>query len=119
MAVTAAALFAPTATAAPRHNANVGGGIAQAYVTDTRPGTSLTLEAADGSAVGHGVSDRRGSLIVRHLAPGSYSWNGAGVTSRLVTVTDADSPPPTPSLYNQKLHEGLNYIRMRDGVTLA
>lgn len=119
VAVTAAALFAPTAAAAPRHNAKVGGGVAQAYVTDTRPGTSLTLEAADGSAAGHGVSDRLGSLIVRHLAPGSYSWKGAGVTSRRVTVTDAGSPPPNPSLYDQKLHEGLNYIRMRDGVTLA
>ncbi|WOC12082.1 CocE/NonD family hydrolase [Gordonia sp. MP11Mi] len=118
-AATAATVLAPAAWAAPSRSANVGGGVEQAYITDTRPGTALTLVAADGSTVGSGVSDRLGSLLVRHLSPGSYTWKGAGIAPRSVQVTAVDSPPPNSSLYHQKMHEGLNYIRMRDGVTLA
>ncbi|MCF8587338.1 CocE/NonD family hydrolase [Gordonia sp. HY285] len=118
-AATAATVLAPSSWAAPSHSAKVGGGVEQAYITDTRPGTALTLVASDGSTAGSGVSDRLGSLLVRHLSPGSYTWRGAGVSPRSVRVTAVDSPPPNPSLYRQKMHEGLNYIRMRDGVTLA
>lgn len=115
---TATTVLAPSSYAAPTA-VKVGGGVEQAYITDTRPGTSLTLVSADGSTAGSGVSDRLGSLLVRHLSPGSYTWKGAGIAPRAVTVTSVDSAPPNPSLYKQSLHEGLNYIRMRDGVTLA
>jgi len=108
-----------TAGAAPHRAVHAGGGVGQAYITDVAPGTALTLRSAGGSVAGTGVADRLGSLIVRDLAPGTYRWSGRGVPERSVRVTGADSPPPAAALYRQTLHEGLNYIRMRDGITLA
>lgn len=105
-----------SAAAQPVH---VGGGVSQAYLTDARPGTALTLVDDAGNRAGSGVADSLGSLIVRDLQPGRYRFVGAGIKSAPVEVTGKDSPPPAPSLYGQTLHEGLNYITMRDGVSLA
>ncbi|EGD53616.1 CocE/NonD family hydrolase [Gordonia neofelifaecis] len=119
---TSAVLIAGVATvpeSAAAQPIHVGGGVNQAYLTDARPGTALTLVDAAGARAGSGVADSMGSLIVRDLQPGGYRFVGAGIKSAPVTVTGADSPPPAPSLYGQTLHEGLNYITMRDGVSLA
>ncbi|WP_026919628.1 CocE/NonD family hydrolase [Gordonia shandongensis] len=126
VAAVAAALIIAVGTdgvvAAQAHAAqavHAGGGVTQAYLTDAKPGTRLTLVDGAGNVAGSGVADSLGSLIVRRLAPGTYRFVGDGVRSRNVTVTGPDSPPPNPSLYRQRLHEGLNYITMRDGTELA
>ncbi len=77
-----------------------------------------------GRHVGSGTVDAQGSLIVRNLTPGpGYSFQmkvGTTVTSspRFRVLSPWDTPPA--SFYSaQHLNEGLNYITMRDGVTLA
>lgn len=118
LAVTVASVnAAPDAAAAQR--VHVGGGVSQAYLTDARPGTSLTLVDSAGNQAGSGVADKLGSLIVRDLQPGQYRFVGKGISAAPVAVTSKDSPPPNPSLYGQKLHEGLNYVTMRDGISIA
>ncbi|MGB3696610.1 MAG: CocE/NonD family hydrolase [Gordonia sp. (in: high G+C Gram-positive bacteria)] len=117
VATAAGGLAAPPADAA--QSVHVGGGVTQAYLTDARPGTGLTLVDAAGEKVGSGVADRLGSLIVRDLAPGAYRFVGAGIKSAQVSVTGRTAPPPDPALYGQKLHQGLNYVKVRDGISLA
>ncbi len=100
------------------------GSIGQAYVLGAARGEHLTVLDASGKVVGGGVADRFGSLIVRTLRP------GAGYEVRATNGTTAVSTPPFPvlgtnsakpsSFYSgQHLHVGLNYVTMRDGITLA
>jgi hypothetical protein len=83
-----------------------------------RHGTSVSSGANPGAA------DQLGSLIIRQLTPGSgYAWKDVttGQTTRTFSVLAAGANPPTDStLYTgQPLHQGLNYITMRDGIRLA
>ena len=71
-----------------------------------------------------GAADQLGSRIVRNLTPGSgYAWrdDASGQKTHSFTVLAPGSNPPVDSsLYtSQPLHEGLNYITMRDGISLA
>ena len=95
-------------------------GVEQLYVTGALEGDHITV--SDGTAVvGSGTADRYGSLAIRELVQG-----------RTYTVTDVDSGDarkvrilvesehPAQSFYDSTtMHEGLNYIPMRDGITLA
>jgi hypothetical protein len=106
--------------AAPFHGH---GSIDQAYAIGAPPGAHLTLLNASGSSVGTGVVDSWGGVVVRNVVPGSgYRFEVNGAHPRETTpfsVLSTHSAPP-PSFYsNQTLHAGLNYIEMRDGITLA
>ena len=104
-----------------------GGSIDEAWLTGAQPGDRITL-LRDGKAVANpdnpGQADQLGSRIVRNLNPREgYAWrdDATGQQTHAFTVlTPGANPPLGSSLYrNQPLHEGLNYITMRDGITLA
>lgn len=109
-------VLAVPAAAEPRLEA--GGGVGQAWVTGATPGAQVRLVTAGGAEAGLGAVDRLGSFLVRDLDPGRYRFETSG-TGADVVVTGEDDRPPVSLYEGQTLHEGLNYIRMRDGVTLA
>ncbi len=99
------------------------GSVQQVYVTGAVAGSKLAL-AQSGHVVAHGVVDKNGAYLFRDVQPGAgYSVRstseGRTVASPSLTVhTPADIP--SSSLYTgQALQPGLNYIRTRDGTTLA
>ncbi len=100
------------------------GGIDQASVIDAPPDTAVRLVDADGDDVAKGTTDRFGSFIFRPVAAGDdyrVVADEAGTTVRTApfrVLAEGDTPPQ--SLYDdQELRPGLNYLRVRDGVTLA
>jgi predicted acyl esterase len=100
------------------------GSIDQAYLLGGPPGATALLIDGSGQQVGSGTIDAQGSLIVRDLAPGrgyrfeTVAGRTVSATARFRVLSTADTPPNT--FYSgQHLVEGLNYITMRDGVTLA
>ncbi|MGA2522237.1 MAG: CocE/NonD family hydrolase, partial [Acidimicrobiales bacterium] len=116
---------APAASASGSLQGN--GSVEEAWLTGATPGDSITL-LQNGSAVANsanpGTADSLGSLIIRSLTPGSgYQWDDttANVESGTFSVlAPGDNPAQSSSLYtDQPMHEGLNYITMRDGIQLA
>jgi predicted acyl esterase len=99
----------------------------EAWVTGATPGDSITLlrnGAPVAQSANPGTADSLGALIIRNLAPGHhYSWDDttSGDRSASFSVLPPGANPPTDSgLYtNQPMHDGLNYITMRDGIKLA
>ena len=117
----------PPAAAAAPHTLHAGGSIEETWLTGAGPGDAVTLEH-DGHAVpvsgNPGTADSLGSLIVRDLTPGpGYAWHDAtsGQTTTTFAVLAPGADPRTDSaLYtDQPMHQGLNYITMRDGIRLA
>lgn len=113
---------APAVTAEAPYVAH--GSVRQAYVTGADPGQELLLVSAHGRVVARGTTDRFGSLVFRDVEP------GAGYTVRSKTADGVEgsdpirvtvpSEHPDPNFYaDQEIGPGLNYIEMRDGVTLA
>ena len=103
------------------------GAVDEAWVTGATPGDSITL-LRHGTPVAQtgnpGTADALGALILRNLSPGrGYSWHdtSSGGRSAPFTVLAPGADPAADSdLYtHQPMHEGLNYITMRDGITLA
>jgi predicted acyl esterase len=124
MALTAGA---PAAGASGEGTLHGNGSVDEAWVTGATPGDSITL-LRNGAPVARsgdpGTADSLGALIVRNLTPGPrYSWDdtSSGDRSASFSVLAPGANPPTDSaLYtNQPMHVGLNYITMRDGITLA
>ena len=71
-----------------------------------------------------GRADALGSLIIRDLDPGAgYHWvddTTGQQTAAFAVLAPAQNPATDASLYtDQPMHQGLNYITMRDGVRLA
>ncbi len=100
------------------------GSIGEAYELGARPGQKLMVANANGARVGSGVTDRFGSLIVANLAPGpGYTFRAVVGRSVLGTapfgVLGVHNTPPESFYADQHLHAGLNYITMRDGISLA
>jgi predicted acyl esterase len=97
------------------------GGIGDAYVVGATPGQRLAVVDSAGKTVGSGVVDSLGGLIVRNLAPGGgYRFERSGHRPGApFSVLSATSTPPSSFYSAQHLHAGLNYVHMRDGVTLA
>jgi predicted acyl esterase len=130
--VTIGALLVPSASEAavrgPRSVTLAGDGSTdEAWPTGAAPGDQITL-VRHGKAVVNpanpGVADSLGSLIVRNLAPGTgYAWvdDTAGQqTASFTVLAPGKNPSTNSSLYTgQPLHEGLNYLTTRDGVSLA
>jgi len=101
------------------------GSIEQATVTRAEPGDELTLVDPEGKKVATGTADDLGSMIFYAVAPGAgyrvqhEADGGAVLSSEPFDVLDRDTVPPQTLYDGQALHQGLNYVRMRDGVTLA
>jgi hypothetical protein len=103
------------------------GSIDEAWLTGATPGDSITL-LQNGTPVvtsaNPGTADSLGSLIIRDLTPGDgYAWDDttAGVeTPTFSVLAPGDNPAADSALYtDQPMHDGLNYITMRDGIQLA
>lgn len=103
------------------------GSVDEAWVTGATPGDGLTLlQNGTPAAVADnpGVADSLGALIIRDLTPGSgYQWEdtSTGQTTSSFSVLAPDANPAENSgLYtDQSMQQGLNYITMRDRITLA
>jgi uncharacterized protein len=131
--VTASALITLQSGSLPGSGAERGsslsgsGSIDEAWLTGAQPGDRITL-LRDGKAVANpenpGKADRLGSRIVRNLTPGTgYAWHDDathGDTPTFSVLAPGANPPLHSPLYeDQPLHEGLNYVTMRDGISLA
>lgn len=117
-----AAVARPTAKS-PAATYHASGSVQQVYVTDAVAGSKLDLVQAK-HVVAHGVVDKYGSYLFRDVQPGAgYSVRGKSVgktvaSPAVAVLRPADTPPR--SLYKgQTLQPGLDYIRTRDGTTLA
>ena len=89
------------------------GSVGEAYVLGAKKGQRLTLSRG-GHVVARGHADRLGSRIFRGLRPGSYRVRG----HRLKVLSRASNPPRS-FFKRKKLHAGLNYVKVRDGVEIA
>jgi predicted acyl esterase len=100
------------------------GSIRQAYVLGARKGERLRLADGRGRIVATGRADRFGSKVFRDVRPGrGYTVRlrrgGATVATRPFKVLRAGENPRQSFYRRQKLRQGLNYVKMRDGVELA
>lgn len=112
---------APT-TAPPLPTYRVLGGVEQIYVIGATPGSTVTIRRAGASAgaavVGSGVADRLGSWVLRDLEQGAtYTVVNEG-RSTDVTVLRAEDHPDDGFYRATRMVEGMNYVPMRDGITL-
>jgi hypothetical protein len=103
------------------------GSVDEAWLTGANPGDHIELRQ-DGAPVRNsanpGQADSLGTLIIRNLSPGGgYAWLDTATgqrTPRFRVLAPGANPKRSSSLYqDQPLHEGLNYITMRDGIQLA
>jgi len=103
------------------------GSVDEAWLTGANPGDRITLVqhyAAVPVTGNPGTADALGSLIIRNLQPGhDYSWRDDTTgqhTLPFAVLAPGDNPPANVPLYTgQPMHDGLNYITMRDGIQLA
>jgi len=126
-ALVATASAGTSSSATPGSPLHGGGSVDEAWLTGAGPGDAVVL-LRDGSPVHNpadtGPADTLGSRIVRDLTPGAgYSWHDTttGARSGTFAVLAPGHDPATGSaLYtHQPMHEGLNYLTMRDGIRLA
>ena len=100
------------------------GSVGQVYVTGAPAAGTLQLVRSDGSVMQKLAADAHGSLIFRNVAPASGYRVAAGtgaqlVASKALTVTDWTSPPPESLYAQQQIGDGYQYLKVRDGITLA
>jgi uncharacterized protein len=96
------------------------GGVGHAYVLGARAGQKLVLTDAARRTVATGRADRLGSKIFRALEPGrGYRVRGGKRTTRPFRVLRAGANPPRSFYRGKTLKEGLNYVKVRDGIELA
>lgn len=103
------------------------GSVDEAWLTGANPGDQITLLQGGSPVAVSGnpaTADSLGSLIIRELTPGGgYSWQdtttGAS-TAPFQVLAPGQNPAPNSALYvGQPMQQGLNYITMRDGISLA
>ena len=99
------------------------GSIGGAYAIGATPGEHLTLINGSGSKVGSGVVNTLGGLIIRNVRAGrGLRFEESGGKNRKTApfaVLSSSSTPPAGLYTGQHLHAGLNYVKMRDGITIA
>ena len=104
-----------------------GGSVDEAWLIGTRPNDRIVL-VQHGAAVRNpanpGRTDSLGALIIRNLSPGpGYSWldrTSGQRTATFAVLAPGVNPATDSPLYTQQpMHDGLNYIAMRDGIALA
>ncbi len=113
---------------APKPNAKAGftarGSVGDAYVEDATPGIKLMLVNNKNRIVSQGKADSFGSKVFydQKMGPGyrvlSRKGNEVSATKKF-QILKIDQNPPASFYKNKPLHEGLNYVTMRDGVKLA
>jgi predicted acyl esterase len=113
--------FSPHAGAAVTTRAF--GSVEAAYLT-APTGTVATLFNSAHHAVGSGTMDSLGALVIHDVTPGKgyhFSLHDKGsITSTPSFTVMSQTQPRSKSFYGSvKIHVGLNYIPMRDGITLA
>lgn len=113
--------FSPRAGAAVTTRAF--GSVEAAYLS-APTGTVATLLNSTHHVVGSGTTDSLGALVIHDVAPGKgyhFSLDDQGLTSSTAPFTVmSQTQPKTKSFYDAvKVHVGLNYLPMRDGITLA
>ncbi|MBK5111158.1 MAG: CocE/NonD family hydrolase [Thermoleophilia bacterium] len=105
--------------------AKVRGSIGQIYIKDATPGSTLLLANPNGRIIRKGKTDSYGSKIFRELRP-KFGYRvlqrddqGVAGSREVRALKPGDNPKR--SFYDKlpPLHEGLNYVTMRDGVKLA
>jgi len=103
------------------------GSVEEAWLTGAHPGDQITL-MQHGRVVANpanpGVAGSLGAIIIRDVQPGPGYWwlddTTGQKSSSFAVLAPGDNPAPDSSLYtDQPLHQGLNYITMRDGIELA
>ncbi len=99
------------------------GSVEAAYLS-AAPGTTATLLNAAHHVEGTGTTDALGAFVVHDVLPGKnyrFSLNDKGVksTTPAFTVMSQTQPKPASFYKSVKIHVGLNYLPMRDGITLA
>lgn len=118
---------AGSAGGSKRPNLRGNGSVDEAWLTAAGPGDHITL-LEHGTAVSEAGSsstaDSLGSLIVRNLSPGAdYQWDDettGQTTPPFQVLAPGHNPAVDSPLYtDQPMHQGLNYITMRDGIKLA
>ena len=116
-----------TANGSKRPNLRGNGSVDEAWLTAAGPGDHITLLEHGATVSEPGSSstaDSLGSLIVRNLTPGTgYQWNDqtTGQTTPPFSVLAPGHNPAvgSPLYADQPMHQGLNYLAMRDGIQLA
>ncbi len=104
-----------------------GGSIDEAWLTGATPGDRISLlegTTTVANPADPGVADSLGSLIVRDLSPGpGYRWLDRTTgrrTAPFSVLAPGRNPGVAAPLYTrQPMHQGLNYLTMRDGIELA
>jgi uncharacterized protein len=104
--------------AGPLH---VGGSVQQVYVTGATPGARLELVDRRNRSVASARADQLGGHIFRGVAPGGgYRVKvGTKFPAAAVDVTSAQTTPPSSLYTSQKLTDGYQYLRTRDGTLLS
>ena len=124
---TSAAITVTVSNATPAATLQGNGSIGEAWLTGAQPGNRLVLlhnESFVSNSANPGTADSLGSLIIRDVQPGpGYSWWDRSTGQRTTTfsvLAPGQNPPTNSTLFtDQPMHQGLNYITMRDGVSLA
>ncbi|MDQ2700208.1 MAG: CocE/NonD family hydrolase, partial [Actinomycetota bacterium] len=114
---------APPITAVAKYKAR--GSVGDAYVTGAKKGTKLLLVNRKNRIIRRGKADRYGSKIFYDVKPGpgytvrTRKGKRRSQGTKRFRILKAGANP-NPSFYrNKPLREGLNFVKMRDGVELA
>jgi len=100
------------------------GTVDQIYIWKAKPDTKFQVLDSDENEVFSGPADYQGSLIVHNLTPAKgyvvrLADNPDDFTDS-IRVLPKNFPPPSDKFYSgQKLHQGFQYMKMRDGVLLS
>jgi len=103
----------------------VGGSIQQIYVQDAEPGSTVLLVNPGNQVIRTAETDAFGSKIFREVRPlpgyRVIQRQGSDVagTRKVRSLKPGDNPKQSYYDNLPPLQAGLNYVRMRDGVTLA
>lgn len=106
-------------------DARVGGSIQQIWVQDAAPGSTILLVNPDNRVIRKGKTDAFGSKVFREVKPAPgyrvLRRQGEDVAGSKKVRSLKPGANPAQSYYENlpPLKEGLNYVRMRDGITLA
>ncbi len=98
------------------------GSVDAVYVT-APSGTNLTLLKGS-TTIASGVADTLGAFVFHDIVPGSGylvtgSQGSTTGTSSSITVLNQTTPAPSSFYKKVTLKVGLNYLPMRDGITVA
>lgn len=110
-----------TVPPAPRAEYDVLAGVEQIYVIGALEGDRIVLEQLGGGPRVEGVADRLGSFVGRGFTQGATVevTNVDAGDRRGVKTLRADDHPGDEFYSATRMREGLNYVPMRDGITLA